>query len=68
MSMKSNDEAPVRDTTSESTPRREPGASGEGKRPYTSPRLVSYGRLRDVTLGGSPGMFDSGSVSTRKPG
>jgi hypothetical protein len=38
------------------------------KQPYAAPKLVSYGKLSDVTLGGSPGMFDSGSTSSKKPG
>jgi hypothetical protein len=37
------------------------------KRRYATPRLVTYGRLREITLGGSPGMFDSGSLATKKP-
>lgn len=40
----------------------------DGARPYVTPRLVAYGDLRTLTLGGSPGMGDSGgSVLTRNP-
>jgi hypothetical protein len=35
------------------------------KRPYSAPLITSYGRLRDVTLGGSPGRGDSGSSLTK---
>ncbi len=35
---------------------------------YRRPRLIAYGDLRTLTLGGSPGMGDSGStVLVRKP-
>lgn len=38
------------------------------KRPYVKPRLVDYGDLRTLTLGGSPGMGDSGgTMMVRKP-
>jgi hypothetical protein len=37
------------------------------RRPYVSPRLVELGDLRSLTLGGSPGAFDSGSGRPRKP-
>ena len=36
------------------------------KRPYSRPSLVRYGKLQDVTLGGTPGNTDSGSGGTRK--
>lgn len=35
--------------------------------PYGAPRLTAYGDLRCVTLGGSPGVLDSGSPSIRDP-
>lgn len=39
-------------------------AEGSGTmKPYSAPRLVILGRLRDLTLGGSPGVFDSGDMS-----
>ena len=46
------------------------GAAGEalllddarvGKRKYATPQLIPFGRVRDVTLGGSPGYGDSGA-------
>lgn len=47
--------------------RREGGGRGDGpaagparRRPYRAPALVFFGDLRDLTLGGSPGVGDSG--------
>jgi hypothetical protein len=37
------------------------------RRPYSPPRLVEYGNIRNLTTGGSPGVGDSGSARTRKP-
>jgi len=31
---------------------------------YEKPVLISYGDVRDITLGGSPGMGESGSFVT----
>ena len=64
VAMKANDAVPHPDRSS---PDRASSARVEGRarRPYATPRLVSYGKLRDVTLGGSPGMFDSGSVANK---
>jgi len=43
---------------------RRPRATAVGQapelRPYSPPRLVSYGDIRDVTLGPSPGGAESG--------
>ncbi|MEO6325463.1 MAG: lasso RiPP family leader peptide-containing protein [Thermoanaerobaculia bacterium] len=59
--MKSADNMP-----SES-PKHEENPEGDSrKRPYSAPTLVSYGRLRDVTMGGSAGAGDSGMTSTTK--
>lgn len=33
---------------------------------YQKPRLICYGDVRDVTLGGSPGGGDSGSPRTER--
>ncbi len=33
------------------------------KKPYLSPKLEKFGRFRDLTLGGSLGMGDSGAGS-----
>lgn len=30
------------------------------KKPYKKPQLISLGDIRDVTMGGSPGVGDSG--------
>ena len=39
---------------------------GDARRPYHAPAIVALGDLRDLTLGGSPGVGDSGSGSTQK--
>ncbi len=39
----------------------------ESKRTYSPPHLVKYGDLRGLTLGGSPGIGDSGSPTSQKP-
>jgi len=36
------------------------------KKAYQKPRLICYGDVRDVTLGGSPGGGDSGTPTTRR--
>lgn len=38
----------------------------KNKRVYIKPRLICYGDVRDITLGGSPGGGDSGSPTTRR--
>ena len=39
-----------------------------GKAPYRTPVLKVYGDIRDVTLGGTPGMGESGmNVGVKKP-
>ena len=30
------------------------------KKPYHAPKLFTYGKLRDLTMAPSPGMFESG--------
>jgi hypothetical protein len=37
------------------------------RRPYVSPCLVEWGDLRSLTLGGSPGINDSGVGAPRRP-
>ncbi len=37
------------------------------KKPYRSPELVACGDVRDVTMGGSPGVGDSGNGALEKP-
>lgn len=36
------------------------------RQPYRPPRLVLLGDLRDLTLGASPGVGDSGAATTFK--
>ena len=36
-------------------------------RPYTSPTLTAYGDVRSLTLGGSPGVGESGNEFTFQP-
>jgi hypothetical protein len=50
---------PLQTPTSQSTVRK--------RRPYVSPRLETYGDIRTLTTGGSPGVGDSGSTTTRRP-
>jgi len=43
-------------------PRRDEDRIGQGtRRPYHSPCLTVLGDVRDLTLGGSPGVGDSGA-------
>jgi|WetSurMetagenome_2_1015567.scaffolds.fasta_scaffold720791_2 hypothetical protein len=35
--------------------------SGAVRKPYSTPRLIRYGDVRDVTLGPSPGTGESGN-------
>jgi hypothetical protein len=37
-----------------------------GSRRYAPPQLFSYGALGQLTLGGSPGMGDSGNPATKQ--
>ncbi len=39
----------------------------EGRRPYRQPTLVRYGSLASLTLGGSPGVGDSGNPFAFNP-
>jgi hypothetical protein len=46
----------------------EPRRAREGARePYAPPRLTPLGDVREVTLGGSPGVGDSVNPGTRHP-
>ena len=47
---------------------REPRTPGRGPKPYRSPRLVTYGRLTDVTRFGGSQIVDSGSGLGQAPG
>jgi hypothetical protein len=42
-------------------------SSGKRRRRYSSPRLETYGDIRTLTTGGSPGVGDSGNAQTRRP-
>ncbi len=42
------------------------GDADRRRRPYRPPRLVDFGDVRDLTLGGTPGTGDSGNP-TQKP-
>ena len=45
-----------------------PRPAGAAVKTYRRPRLIAYGDLRSLTLGGSPGMGDSGgTVLVRQP-
>ena len=37
------------------------------KKNYIKPKLKNLGDIRDVTMGGSPGVGDSGAVGVQKP-
>jgi hypothetical protein len=37
------------------------------RKPYTPPRLQLLGDIRDLTMGGSPGVGDSGATSPQFP-
>jgi hypothetical protein len=55
------------DQVDSSDPAARDGARGDDLRPYSPPRLEVLGDVRDLTLGGSPGVGDSGNPLTRKP-
>lgn len=44
----------------------EASAVPASRAPYQPPRLVPLGDLRDLTLGASPGVGDSGAATTFK--
>lgn len=44
---------------------KKPVSKTEKKRPYEPPVLQKAGNVRELTMGGSPGFGDSGSVGTR---
>jgi hypothetical protein len=43
------------------------GGAENRRKPYRKPQLEELGDLRTLTLGGSPGLNDSGSSTTRRP-
>lgn len=50
---------------SEKTVRKKPEKTRHSKA-YIKPKLVCYGDVRDITLGGSPGGGDSGSPTVER--
>lgn len=46
---------------------RPPAQRRGGRRPYAPPRLEALGDLRSLTLGGSPGLGDSGDPLNFEP-
>ena len=42
-------------------------SSSPKRRVYTYPKLFVYGNIRTFTMGGSPGVGDSGAEQTQKP-
>lgn len=36
------------------------------RRPYSTPQLKNLGEIRDLTMGGSPGVGDSGGAGTHR--
>lgn len=37
------------------------------KKEYKTPVIIEYGKLKDITLGGSPGSGDSGAPGIQQP-
>jgi hypothetical protein len=58
---------PNRDKQSESASTSTGRKLAKCRHPYSRPRLEYYGDIRKLTVGGSPGVGDSGSVMTRRP-
>lgn len=51
---------PRNDTIDPRTPSSAPDRASDSRKPYAPPVLRSVGDLRSLTLGGSPGVNDSG--------
>jgi hypothetical protein len=50
-------------------PQTEPSSNAPNRRPYTKPRLTSYGDIRDLTLAPTPGtQIESGRGAGRRTG
>lgn len=43
------------------------GAESTNKKEYKMPKIIQYGKLKDITLGGSPGTGDSGNPFVELP-
>ncbi len=56
MSKHENNQPPAGDT-----------ATGQPRKTYTRPELLPCGDVRDVTMGGSPGVGDSGNGALERP-
>lgn len=54
-------EKPLESQTSEVAP------ASATRRPYSPPQLRCWGDVRDITLGGSAGQFDSANPSFTEP-
>ena len=52
------DKNPAPDTTA---------TTGRRRKPYQKPRLIHHGDVRDVTMGPTPGIGESGNPTTFRP-
>lgn len=43
------------------------GEEAPGLRPYSTPKLTCFGKVADLTAGGSIGVGDSGNFASQKP-
>ncbi len=41
-------------------------STGQQRKPYVSPELQRFGKIKEVTLGGSLGLGDSGAPTVQK--
>jgi len=54
--------------TDKTLPRSDSADIHAARRTYTPPRMWCLGDVRDLTMGGSPGMGDSGTSLVEEPG
>ncbi len=47
--------------------RPEPARADGSKKPYRKPELIHRGDVRDITMGPTPGVGESGNPSIRRP-
>jgi hypothetical protein len=47
--------------------RGEQARGGASRLPYSAPKLTVLGDVRDLTMGGSPGIGDSGNATIQQP-
>ena len=57
-----NDNTPETDNSDDLT-----DTKSRTKKPYRTPSLQKFGNIREVTLGGSPGLGDSGFPTVFRP-